>query len=162
MHSCPIRESDFTGERGSALVIALLLLVLLFTLGAALFGMAETEGLIAVNDVWSEGAFYAAEAAVQQAVDQVTQDPASLELVVGPSPIGGDYRYRSGGRADAAPQPPQFVDTVQRPGFNLGSGTGYNPQSFDFAVYRFNGTGSGPKSSVREVEAQVEFGPLVQ
>ena len=149
-------------ERGSALVVALLLIVLLFTLGAALFTMAETEGVIAVNDVWSEGSFYAAEAAVQEAVDQITDDRTTLELVVDPSPIGDTYTYRSGGRDDAAPQPPQFVNMVQRSGFALGSGTGYNPQNFNFAIYRINGTGSGPRSSVREVEVQIEYGPLAQ
>jgi hypothetical protein len=149
-------------ERGSALVVALLLMVLLFTLGAALFTMAETEGVIAANDVWAEGSFYAAEAAVQEAVDQITDDRATLELVVDSSPIGGDYTYRSGGQDDTTPQPPQFVDIVQRAGFAIGGGTGYNPTSFNFAIYRINGTGTGPRSAVREVEVQIELGPMAQ
>jgi len=146
-------------ETGSVLVVALLLMVLLFTLGAALLTMAETEGVIAANDVWSEGSFYAAEAAVQTAIDQITVDPVASAQPVPVTTIGDDYTYRTGGRDDASAQPPQVVQSVGGAGFALGSSTGYNSSGFVFDVYQINGTGMGPRSAMREVEVQVEYGP---
>jgi Tfp pilus assembly protein PilX len=142
-------------ERGVVLIVALLLMVLLFTLGAALLTMAETEGVIAANDVWSEGSFYAAEAAVQQAIDAIPGSVAAVPV----TNLGTDYRYRTGGRLDTSAQPPAIVQTVNGSGFAVSSSAGYNSTGFVFDVYEINGTGMGPRSAIREVEVQVEYGP---
>jgi hypothetical protein len=144
-----------TAERGSVLIVALLLMVLLFTLGAALLTMAETEGFIAANDVWSEGSFYAAEAAVQEAIDRLPGNIAAVPVTT----LGQDYTYRTGGRDDASAQPVQIVQTVNGAGFSVSSSAGYNSTGFVFDVYQINGTGMGPRSAMREVEVQVEYGP---
>lgn len=158
-----MRDARHTqGERGSALVVALLLIVLLLLLGGALLGTSEAENVIAANDASSEGAFYAAEAAVQAGIDQLGDSAASRELPVAITPIGGSFTYRSGGRDDNAPQPPTFVATVNRPGFAAGTNTGYNQTGYAFQVYQINGTGTGPRNAVREVEVQVEYGPVAQ
>jgi Tfp pilus assembly protein PilX len=144
-----------TDERGSVLIVALLLMVLLFTLGAALLTMAETEGFIATNDVWSEGAFYAAEAAVQEVIDRMPGNLAAVPVTA----LGQDYTYRTGGRDDASAQPPQVVATVAGAGFSVSTSGGYNSTGFVFDVYEINGTGMGPRSAMREVEVQIEYGP---
>ena len=75
--------------RGSAIVIAMLLTVLLFLLGAALLATAQTEYVIAANDKWGEGSFPAAEAAVQVSINQLSVD--QVDQVV-PETDLGPYR----------------------------------------------------------------------
>ena len=147
-------------ERGSALVVALLLTVLLFALGAAMLTVSEAETIIASNDQNSEGAFLAAEAAVQVALDQLGPGVDVSALTVQPTDLGDAFSYRSGERADDTAQPPELVTVVPGPGFALGSGTGYATSGFVFEVYEVNGTGTGPRNAVREVEVQVELGPV--
>lgn len=145
------------------LVVALLLMVLLFMLGAALLATSESEAVIASNDEWSEGAFYAAEAAVQVAIDQLSGDPASnVTEVVPESDIGEQFTYRSGGRDDAEPQPPAYVGAVHGTGYSIGAGTGYNTSEYIFDIYQINGTGTGPRNAIREVEVQAQYGPLAR
>ena len=150
--------NDRTGERGSTLIIVLLVTLLLLLLGVVLLGTSETESEIAANDYWAEGAFQAAEAAVQVAVDGL--DAANVTQVVDVQPIGDLFEYRSGGRAAADPQPPQFVDTVAAPGYAISEGSGYVSSGYAHAVYQVNGTGTGPRNTEREVEVQVEIGPV--
>ena len=150
--------NDRARERGSTLVIVLLVTLLLLLLGTVLLGTSETESAIAVNDYWSEGAFQAAEAAVHVAVDGL--DAVNSNQVVDVQPIGDLFQYRSGGRADSEPQPPQFVDTVAAPGYAVADGSGYSSSGYARAVYQINGTGMGPRNTEREVEVQVEIGPV--
>lgn len=150
------------GEEGSALVIALLLMMLLLLLGGALLVTSEAESLISTNDEWSEGAFYAAEAAVQVAIDQLSPDPASNTEVVPLTDIGERFTYRTGGRDDDAPQPPAYVGSMHSSGYNIGAGTGYNTSEYIFDIYRINGTGAGPRNARREIEVQVQYGPVAR
>ncbi len=147
-------------EKGSALVIALLLSLLLFSLGMALLAVSETENLIAANDQFAEGAFQAAEASVQVALDQI--GIGSTDLVVPETDIGSSYTFRSGRRDDVAPQPPQLIATTPGTGFSVGVSTGYNAGGYHFEIYELTGTGTGPRNTEREVEVQVELGPVAQ
>jgi len=155
-----MRTDDPSKEQGAALIVALLLMVLLFSLGASLLAVSETENEIAANDQWSEGAFGAAEAAVQVALDQLTRDEESADEVVDVTGIGDSYSYRSGGRNDAEPQPPELVGTTPATGYSYGSTTGYTSSGYVFRIYQINGTGNGPRNARREVEVQVEIGPV--
>lgn len=147
-------------EEGAVIIVALLVMVLLLMLGATLLAVSEDEAAVAVNDQWSEGAFYAAEAAVQQTLDGMsevtTADP------IDPTPIGDGFTYRSGGRNDTDPQAPNLIGTVNRTGYAVGTSSGYNSSSYVFNLYRVNGTGMGPRNAEREVEIQVEIGPVAQ
>lgn len=145
-------------ERGAALVICLLLVVLLLSMGVGLLALSETESLIAANDQWSEGAFQAAEAAVHVAIDQLGVGATSQ--VVPETAISGDFDFRSGGRTDSSPQPPEFRSITSQAGFSLAAGTGYNSAGYQFQIYRINGTGTGPRNAQREVEVEVELGPI--
>ncbi|MCP3982305.1 MAG: hypothetical protein GY716_23630 [bacterium] len=151
-------ERDTRGERGSALVIALMVTVLLFVLGAALLATSDTETLIAANDQWSEGAFQAADAAVQVAVDQLDVD--NTTAVVSETTIGDVFVFKSGGRDDSSPQPPELMGTAPAAGYTVAQSTGYNNEGYSFAVYRISGTGTGPRNTEREVEVEVVIGPI--
>lgn len=150
------------GERGSALVVALLLTVMLFALGAAMLTVSEAETIIAANDQYSEGAFLAAEAAVQVALDQIGPGVDTSALVVQDTDLGTNFNYRSGERDDQSAQPPELVSVVPGPGFSIGSNAAYTTSGYVFEVYEVNGTGTGPRNAVREVEVQVEIGPIAR
>jgi len=55
-----------------------------------------------------------------------------------------------------------FLSTMQKAGYSIGSGTGYNPGGFVFYNYALTGTGTGPRSAQRAIDAQVSFGPVAQ
>jgi hypothetical protein len=145
-------------EKGAALVIALLLMVLLVCMGTALLGMSEAESQIAANDQWSEAAFQAADAAVQVGLDQLSV--ANTGLTVPETTISGNIVYRSGGRDDTTPQAPVFQTTTTASGYSLAASTGYNSGGYAFRIYRVNGTGTGPRNTAREVEVEVALGPF--
>jgi hypothetical protein len=151
-----VRDRD--RERGSAIVVVLLVTMLLLLLGAALLGTSETESAIAANDYWAEGAFQAAEAAVQLAVDELSG--GNTGQVVPLTTIGDRFAYRSGGMADTAPQPPQLVDTAPATGYAIAEGAGYGSSGYAMMVFEVNGTGTGPRNTQREVEVQVLIGPV--
>ena len=150
--------NDQARERGSTLVVVLLVTLLLLLLGTVLLGTSETETVIAANDYWSEGAFQAADAAVHAAVDGL--DAVNQDQVVELRSIGDLFQFRSGGREDGEPQPPQFVSKVVARGYAIADGSGYRSSGYARVVYQVNGTGMGPRNSVREVEVQVEIGPV--
>ena len=154
------RPEDNSRERGAALVVALLVVLLLFLLGMALLTLSEIENGVSVNDQWSGGAFYAAEAGVQGGIDQLGADPAVSTQAIPVTAIGGSYSFRSGARSDAGPQPLQFLGVTNAVGFDLNSGTGYNESGFVNNVYQVNSTGIGPRNSQREVEVRITYGPV--
>ncbi len=154
-------------EAGSVAVIAILIMALLSLVGTTLLMMSLTENTIASNDLSSEGAFQAAEAGLNVAMDQLgTSTAASTAAipVAGIGPLCGltpCYSYQSGRRTDAGPTAQTFVGTTEMSGYSLGLGTGYNnPTGYVFYVYRLNATGRGPRGAVREIEAQAAFGPV--
>lgn len=150
------------GEEGAVLIIALMVMILLLTLGATLLTVSDDEAVIAANDQWSEGVFYAAEAAVQKAIDSFPEGLATDPPAVPVSSITSGYTYRTGHRTDSSPQAPQLVGTVRRSGYAVGQTSGYQSGGYVFYIYRINGTGLGPKNSVREVEVEIEYGPVTR
>jgi hypothetical protein len=88
------RRIPILDDRGAALVIALLALMLLMALGVTLVLNTATEVLIAAQFRTSQEAFYAADAAVQRAADGLSASPdwnrvlsgaESSAFAVGPS-----------------------------------------------------------------------------
>jgi Tfp pilus assembly protein PilX len=149
------------GERGSALIITVLLLTLLLALGTSLLATATIEQAIATNERWSEGAFFAAEAAVQTAIDTLTQGGAPAAIPI--TDLGDDYWYRSGGADDVGPTAPTLVATTEAEGYSAAAGSGYGSSTtWVMEIYQINATGFGPQSAQREVEVQISVGPLPQ
>ena len=153
-------ERERTGERGSALIVVLLITVLLLLLGVSLMATSETEMVIAANDHWSEGAFQAAEAAVQVTVDQL--DVNNQSVVVNETEIGDSFVFRSGKREDTSAQPPAVLGVEPGSGYSVAESTGYAPSGYGFGIFQVNGTGNGPRNTEREVEVLVRLGPIAE
>jgi len=152
------KTSRSRADKGSVLLMALFVLIILSLLGFVLITSSNTESSVAINGLWSEGAFNAAEGGLHTGIDQLSANPTT-SIVAVPVTTIGDYSYRSGRRTDASAQPFQFVRTQSEAGYSLESGTGYNSAGYAFLIYQLNTTGSGPLNAQREIEAQVEFGP---
>jgi len=153
-------------ERGSVLVVAVLVMMVLSFLGMAIMTMSVTEHSLAYNVVWGEGAFAAAEAGINAGINQLS---ANTTTAVNPIPsadnkatIGGSYQYWSGGKSTSGGQPLQFMTSRTEPGYSVAIGTGYNPSGYVFNSYRINATGTGPRNATREIEVQAEYGPVAQ
>lgn len=152
-------------ERGIASVMAIFIMVMMLVAGIFLVRMSATEGDIAYGSVSAEGAFFAADAGINVGVARVDQLPP-LVAAGGPcatSSTIGNYTYSltPGPGADAN----CFLSTVQKAGYSIGSGTGYNPGGFVFYNYAMTGTGTPTttfKKAQRAVDAQVSFGPVAQ
>jgi len=71
-HEISISIADSRGERGTALVIVLLSMMLLAALGIALSVTIDTETRIAATYEWSAETLYAADAAVERAIQELT------------------------------------------------------------------------------------------
>ena len=171
-HRRSIRSSRRSNsERGSVLVVAVLVMVVLSFLGMAIMTMSVTEHSMAYNMVWGEGAFAAAEAGINAGINQLS---ANTTNAVNPIPslnnkatIGGSYEYYSGRKSDAGGQPLQFVTSRSEPGYSVAIGTGYNPSGYVFNSFQINATGQtsgflANKNAVREIEVQAEYGPVAQ
>jgi hypothetical protein len=139
-------------ERGTVLVLALFIMAFLLVAGAFLLRMSSAETDIAYNAVWGEGSFFAAEAGLNVAVDQIGPTAVGTQNV-GPTPIGGTFSYQ-GSYA--------FIGTTTQPGYSIGSGTAYNPAGYVFYTHTVTGTGTGPRSAQRQVEARSLYGPVAQ
>lgn len=153
-------SSRVRGETGSVAVIGILMMTLLSLVGTSLLAMSLTENTIASNDLWSEGAFHAAEAGIHAGIDQLSANRTASSQSVPVTTIGARYAYRSGRRSDADPQPLQFAGARTEAGYSIGLGTGYNPSGYAFHAYQINATGTGPRVAQREIEALAEYGPV--
>src|SRR5215467_8472815 len=159
MEACDMRGlwRHCSDERGIASVMAIFIMVLLLVSGIFLVRMSSTEGDIAYGTMWAEGSFFAADAAINVGVDTVA--PGGPSCTTGATSIGAfSYSIAAGAGADAN----CFLSTSQRAGYSIGSGTGYNPGGFVFYNYAITGTGTGPRSASRIIDAQVSYGPIAQ
>ena len=151
-------------DRGSVLMIALLVTVILSLLGIALLTLSGTESDIAYNQLWSEGAFTAAEAGVETALGQIGADTTTSMQAVPVTAIGTGtytYQFRSGHKSDPAPMPLGYSERLVA-GFSIAIGTGYNSNGYSYSDYLINATGTGPRNAQRELEVLAEYGPVVR
>jgi hypothetical protein len=161
-----LETSRRNGQRGSVLMIALFVLIILSLLGTVLLTLSGTEHTVAYNGIWSEGAFAAAEAGIHRGLNQLSANPTTSIRPIPQSgssiAIGSGYAYRSGRKTDSTPQPLSFKGSRVEPGYSIAIGTGYNPSGYVFQSYQINATGTGPRNSQRELEVLAEYGPVAQ
>jgi hypothetical protein len=104
--SCGAAERCFTGERGNALVIALLVLLLLSSMAAVFVAVTKTEKQISGNNLRDSQALYVAEAGVSEALARMST-PASAsyigETTSPPTSGWGRYVVLSGNASSADP-----------------------------------------------------------
>jgi hypothetical protein len=144
-------------ERGIATVMAIFIMVMLIVSGIFLVRMSSTEGDIAYGTMWAEGSFFAADAGINVGIDTIV--PGGPTCVKSSTAIGAfAYTVQAGPGADSN----CFLSTLQKAGYSIGSGTGYNPGGFVFYNYAITGAGTGPRSASRTIDAQVSYGPVAQ
>ena len=66
------------------------------------------------------------------------------------------------GSGAAYPHGPYLVGEIPEAGYAVGTSTGYSSSGYVFQIYQIQGTGIGPRNTEREVEVQVELGPVEQ
>jgi Tfp pilus assembly protein PilX len=144
-------------ERGLALVIALSVMALLLVGAVVLLRVVSIDRDVAANTVAAEGAFFAADAAVNVALDTIAPDVESCASAR--TPIGGGYAYQV---LHTPPNASCFTGTQRLAGYSAGSGTGYNASGYVFYTFAFTGVGTGPRSTQRTIEARAVYGPIAQ
>jgi type IV pilus assembly protein PilX len=139
-------------EKGAALIIALLMLLVLTLIGISAIGTTTFETKIAGNERIGTEAFYVSEGGVQVGLNKLPDDtPISRKKV------GEDSYYWGGSPKDKEnPKPIQFVGNVWMPGFQV---PGSEPTPGEFLRYQINATGES-FGATKEVEVQVSYGPV--
>ena len=150
-------------ERGVSLVVVLMLMVII--LGMAGAGMLFSSIDLRASGNYRAGtqAFFAADTGVNDAYTRIGLDPTTSTAQFSGTLAGG-LKYCSGHVQDTdncnSPQPlvaPQVITGAGAPGYNINQG---GPV---FYQYQINVTGVQPQlAAVREVEMQVQYGPVPQ
>lgn len=144
-------------QRGLALVIALSVMALLLVGAVALVRMVSIDRDVALNAVAAEGSFFAADAAINVALDTIAPDADTCAS--GRTTLGGGYAYQV---LNTPPNASCFAGTHRQAGYSVGNGTGYNPSGYVFYTFAFTGLGTGPRSTPRTIDARAAYGPIAQ
>lgn len=144
-------------ERGFALVIALSVMAALLVGAVILRRVVSIERDVAVSSVSAEASFFAADAAINVALDTIGPDVHSCASAR--TPIGGGYTYQV---VNTPPHTSCFAGTQRVAGYSVASGTGYNTSGYVFYTYAFTGLGTGPRSAQRTIDARAVYGPIAQ
>ncbi len=133
-------------EKGIALVIALIMLLVLTLIGIGSIDSSVFETKISGNERIGSAAFYAAAGGADVGIDQIPS------LASYSSTIGSDVSYRSGKMTDSSQQPQTNLGLITRAGYE---------NVWSFTRYQINATGFYGNSSgaMKEVETQISFGP---
>lgn len=131
-----------TNEKGVALVIALVMLLVLTLVGMASISSSVFEARISGNDRFGAAAFYAAKGGVERGITQLPNVTAYSDNM-------GDETYRSGRISDGAPRDLEYKGAMGRPGYDV---------NWEFRRYQVNATGQS-FGAVKEIEVQVSMGP---
>jgi len=144
-------------ERGLVLVIALSAMAALLVGAVILLRVVSIERDVAVSSVSAEASFFAADAAINVALDTI--DPDVHSCATSRTPIGGGYTYQV---VNTPPNTSCFAGTERVAGYSVASGTGYNTSGYVFYTYAFTGVGTGPRSAQRTIDARAVYGPIAQ
>ena len=131
-------------DTGSALILALLILLVLTLLGISAINTTTFETVISGNERARVEAFYAAEAGIQEALSRLPNTASIKETKL------RENRYYWGGTPEdrSNPKGPEF------PGFALGPGD--DPSEGVYRRYRIRITGLA-SGTAQQVEVQVKF-----
>jgi hypothetical protein len=144
-------------ERGLVLAIALSAMAALLVGAVILLRVVSIERDVAGSSVSAEASFFAADAAINVALDTIGPDVHSC--ATGRTPIGGGYTYQV---VSTPPNTSCFAGTERLAGYSVASGTGYNTSGYVFYTYAFTGVGTGPRSAQRTIDARAVYGPIAQ
>ncbi len=138
-----MEHSVLDNEKGVALVIALIMLVVLTLIGISSISSSVFETRISGNERLGSAAFYAAEGGIKVGISRLPGVTAYSGT------IGGDESYRSGRLTDSSPQPSKDLGIVLKPGYET---------TWEFKRFQINATGES-FGAKKEIEVQVSLGP---
>jgi Tfp pilus assembly protein PilX len=138
-----MRNNILNNEKGVALVIALIMLIVLTLIGLSSIGTSIFETKISGYERFATNAFYAAEGGLEIGISRIP------DLTAYSGNIGPDETYRSGRTTDSAPQPSINLGLILKPGYET---------TWEFKRYQVFATGES-FGARKEVEAQVLLGP---
>ena len=138
--------SASNNQRGVALVIALVMLLVVTLIGLSSIFTTVYETKIAGNDRLGNAAFYAA---VEGAAAGVSNLPSTGSYS---GTLGSDESYRSGKMKNPGPQNLTYKGTIQNRGDDV--------TTWEYKRYQINATGQS-SGATKEVELQVRVGPYV-
>jgi PilX N-terminal len=139
-------ESASNNQKGFALVIAMVMLLVLTLIGLSSIFSTVYEANIAGNDRLGSAAFYAAVGGAEAGLSNLP----SIGSYTGT--LGSDESYRSGKMEPSVPQPLIYKGTIQNRGDDV--------TTWEYKRYQVNATGKS-YGATKEVELQVRVGPYV-
>ncbi|NWG04883.1 MAG: pilus assembly PilX N-terminal domain-containing protein [Syntrophaceae bacterium] len=134
---------NLKNEKGVALVVALIMLIILTFIGISSISSSVFETRISGNERVGSSAFYAAEGGVNVGISRLP------EISAYSGNIGSDETYRSGKLTDSSPQPQKNLGVMFKPGFET---------TWEFRRFQINATGES-LGAKKEIEVQVSLGP---
>ncbi len=138
-----MKDSLLKNQKGVALVVALIMLLVLTFIGMGSITSSIFEVKISGNERIGSTAFYATEAGVQVGISRIP------DITAYSGTVGSDESYRSGTLTDSSPQPQKSLGVMLRPGFET---------TWEFKRFRVNATGES-FGARKEIEVQVSIGP---
>jgi Tfp pilus assembly protein PilX len=132
-----------SGQRGAALVVALLMLLILTLIGISSINLTVFETQISGNERTGNAAFYAADGGASVGVSRVP------DIAAYSGELANEQRYRSGRLRSSAPEPLKQLGTTVRPGYDT---------TWEFKRFQVNATGES-SGAAKEVEVQISMGP---
>lgn len=146
-HSVRMGTNILREDKGVALVIALLMLLVLTLIGISSIGTTTFESSISGNERVRADAFYAAEAGIQVAINQIPDNTNPIPK----TQIKEDSYYWSGGtRDEGSPKSLTNLGVHPKAGFD---------SSWAFKRFQVNTTGKF-FGATKELEVQVTYGPF--
>lgn len=138
-------SAKLASEKGMALVIALVILLVLTLIGISAVTTTTFETSISGNERVATDAFYASEAGIQVSLNQLPNtNPVSR------TPLGETSSYWSG-----SPKDKNSPKSIERLGLHPKAGF---DSSWTFTRYQVNATGESI-ATTKEIEVQVTYGP---
>ena len=129
-------------QNGTALVVALLLLLVLTFIGIGSVSSSFFETKISGNSRFGQAAYYAAKGGAELGINQLPNTTSYSGSM-------GDETYRSGKMSPAVPQDLLYLGAMSRSGYDA---------MWEFGRYQVNATGQS-FGAVKEIEVQVSMGP---
>lgn len=138
-----MKRLSFGDQKGVALVVALIMLLVLTFLGISSISSTIFEAKISGNERWGSASFYAAAGGVDVGISRIP------DITAYSGSIGSDESYRSGRLTDSSPQPQKSLGLMLKSGFET---------AWEFKRFQINATGQS-FGARKEIEIQVSLGP---
>ena len=138
-----MKRHIFGDQKGIALVVALIMLLVLTLIGMSAISSTFFESKISGNDRFGAAAFYAAKGGVEVGINRLPDTSAYSGT------IGSDETYRSVSMIPGIPPNPFYLGAMGRPGYDV---------MWEFRRFQVNATGQS-FGAMKEIEVQVSLGP---